>query len=266
MANDAIFDDPSQPAAPPAQPTAEDLTRQLAIGIQQAVAPLAQRVEQLAQEVTASRQPATPQAPAGNPAPSYLDNFITSPEASIRDVVDKTVSPVVGPLADYMIQDQVGKSKGEITARYGEKAWTEVFEPRLNYQLNEARKANPQWAANPQAVKVIVSSIRGAEELADKLDEYKQETAREAAEAAKKMARPPSFVGSPGRQFFGGDDSEPLPSEDSEFLTSLKRNGYSFDEKAYRQARATRLQFGGDMEKRYEAEMAAKAAKQAGAR
>lgn len=262
MANDAIFDSPSSDPSPEGGPTAADLTRQLALGIQQAISPMQQELAAVKQELAAARQVQQQPVAQGAGDSDMVSRFIANPEQTLRGEINNTVGPVLQPVLDAVTEPIVDKERARITARYGAKYWNEVVEPRFKAHQAQLRQTNPGASANPQAIRYIISSVVGSEELADVTEQHRQQTAKEAAEAAKHRERPPSFIGAAGRMPFTGSEDEPLPAEDKEFIDNLVRHGYKWTEADYRASRSKPR----DMEERYQQEMAAERQSAKGAR
>lgn len=262
MPNDAIFDPippphalREQPTPAVQQPSAADLSAQLARGIQQAMAPLAAEVADLRQHLQSRPSPSAPSTPTPSPAGGeggFLEQFVAQPEATLRGAVDQIVSPVLAPALGVLTEAEATRQQQRVVARYGEKGWREVVEPRLRERQAQLVRENPTTAANPQVLRHLVSSILGEDDVADALEAHRQETARMAADAARNRERPPSFVGTPGRSY-QREEGDELSAADLETVAKIRSVDPRFDLKA---ARAAQRQYG-SVEERYEAEQAA---------
>ena len=260
MADDAIFPTETPKPAPAAPgPTAEQLTQQLAQGIQQAIAPLHREVQQLRQQVEQPKPGPEVKSQAQPTHAGTLDRLIEQPERVIAEEAWKSIGPYIAESRKDQQAVALDRERQRVVARFGEKAWNEVVKPRYEAELStlsDAQRIN----IGSQSIKQYVNNVLGDESVADTLEGYRRETAEQVAKAAKEREVPADFVGRPGRGFQRSDMGDVVTPEDKAFIDKLNSHGIRFSEKDYVEGRKARQQFGGDMEARFDAELAARQA------
>lgn len=181
------------------------------------------------QQAAAARPAPAPLAPGVDPDQAWLNEFVAKPTEKLNAYIDEKfqqlarqhIAPPLAGIAQTVAAQTLREQASRVEARFGAGTYTEVIAPHLERILGGMPE---NMRLQPDTVKRTVDALLGSDELADELG--KRASAKAKAENEANRRRPPSPMGSPGRQP-GGLDLD-INDEDRAFQTALRDAGFEF--------------------------------------
>lgn len=242
--NDPILEGEAQPQAANTNVSADGAAAEAApvkaeipawgTELQQSMRELTEVVRSAAQAV--SRMPAPAPAPE-EPTDKFLERLASDPKGVIREVArgelavggEATAAPAMRTMFEAASKQLLATHRAEIDTRFGGGTYDELFKPQLEKDLAQLLANNPQVAAQPDTVQMLVDRLYGGANFAALRErERNMETARQ------RGIVPGSVVpggGVPRLRQFTGDE---LPDDVEVFIRNVERStGEKVDRKAY---------------------------------